>query len=267
MKKILIASCVVLALTGCANKGTSVDRDAQITQTWSVQQLYTSAQDELNGKNYERAVKLYDILQSRYPNGRYAQQAQLDKAYAYYRDAEPDKAMAVLDNFEKKYPKHENLDYVFYLRGLIAFNEDTSFVNKLASQDWADRDQKANREAYGYFNTLVTRWPDSKYAADSAERMSKLVVAFAGNEMAIARYYLKRGAFVAAVNRAQNVVQHYQNTPFTEEALAIMSASYAKLGQTQLSQDTQRVLQTNFPESQYKEGWKSDDIPWWRYWK
>lgn len=267
MKKILIASCVALALTGCANKGTSVDKDAQITQTWSVQQLYQEAQDDLNGKNYNRAVKLYDILQSRFPNGRYAQQAQLDKAYAYYRDAEPEKALAQLDNFEKKYPKHENLDYAYYLRGLIAFNEDTSFVTKLASQDWADRDQKANREAYGYFNTLVTRWPDSKYAPDARERMSKLVVAFAGNEMAIARYYMKRGAFVAAVNRAQNVIQFYQNTPFTEEALAIMASSYERLGQTQLSQDTKRVLQSNFPESKYLDGWETDEIPWWRYWK
>lgn len=267
MKKILIASCVALVLTGCANKGTSVDKDAQITQSWTVQQLYTEAQDDLNGKNYTRAVKLYDILQSRFPNGRYAQQAQLDKAYAHYRDAEPAKALAELDSFEKKYPKHENLDYVFYLRGLVAFNEDTSFVTKLASQDWADRDQKANREAYGYFNTLITRWPDSKYAPDARERMSKLVVAFAGNEMAIARYYLNRGAYVAASNRAQNVVQHYQNTPFTEEALAILVTSYDKLGQTQLSQDTQRVLLTNFPESQFAEGWKGNDIPWWRYWK
>ena len=267
MKKYLIVGCVALALSACASKGTSVDKDAQITQSWTVQKLYTEAQDELNGKNYNRAVKLYDILQSRFPNGRYAQQAQLDKAYAYYRDAEPDKAMAELDNFEKKYPKHDNLDYVYYLRGLIAFNEDTSFTNKLASQDWADRDQKANREAYGYFNTVVTRWPDSKYAADASERMGKLVVAFAGNEMAIARYYLNRGAYVAAVNRAQNVVQHYQNTPFTEEALAMMSTAYAKLGQTQLSEDTHRVLQSNFPQSKYLNGWKSDEIPWWRYWK
>jgi len=268
MKKILLVVALGIALGGCAaNKGTS-DKDAQITQDWPVEKLYAEAQDELNSSNYTRAVKLYELLESRFPQGRYAQQAQLDTAYAYYKDEEREKALAAVERFQRLHPQHPNMDYALYLKGLILCNEDKSFLNKLASQDWSDRDPEANRRAFRVFEQLVNRFPQSKYAEDSRRRMAQLVDALGGHEIAIARYYAKRHAYVAANNRAQRVLQQYQNTRYVEEALAIMIFSYEKMGNTQLADDTRRVLQQNFANSPYlAKSWQPDDIPWWRWWK
>lgn len=255
------------ALGGCASTGTT-DKDAQITQNWSVQRLYAEAHDELNSGNYNRAEKLYELLGSRYPDSRYAEQALLDTAYAYYRDDEPEKALATLDTFQRSYPQHPNMDYALYLKALVQLNEDKSFVSKIAKQDWSDRDPQANRLAYGTFAELAERFPDSKYAADATKQMEKLVDALGGNQIAVARYYMKRGAYLAAINRAQQIVQAYQNTPYVEEALAIMITAYQKLDKPQLSNDAKRVLTQNFPDSPYlQRPWQPHDIPWWRYWK
>ncbi len=260
---------LMLGLTACASKhSTSNDKDAQITQSWPVEKLYAEANDQLYKSNYTRAIKLYELLQSRFPNGRYAQQAQLDIAYAYYKDAEPEKSLAALDRFEQQYPRHPNLDYVWYLRGLVLFNEDTSFVNKLAKQEWSDRDPKANREAYFAFSQVVTNYPNSNYAQDATDRMIKLVDALAGHEMSVARYYMKRGAYVAAANRSQNVITGFPDSIYTEEALVMMKTAYKKLGNQELSDDTNRILAHNFPDSKFLElDWQADEIPWWRYWK
>ena len=134
---------------------------------------------------------------------------------------------------------------------MVLFNEDQSFLNKLASQDWSDRDPKANRSAYQAFAELVQRYPESKYAADATERMAKLVDALGGNEISVARYYMKRGAYLAAVNRAQKIVERYQNTRYVEESLAMMELAYKKLDKPQLVADTRRVLEVNFPQSPF----------------
>lgn len=269
MKKILLVVALGLALGGCAGTKGTVDKDAQITQDWTVEKLYAEAHDELNSNNYTRAIKLYEILESRFPNGRYAQQAQLDTAYAYYKDDEPEKALAAVERFQRNHPQHPNMDYALYLKGLVLFNEDQSFLNKLASQDWSDRDPKANRDAYQAFAELVERYPNSKYAPDATERMAKLVDALGGNEIAVARYYMKRGAYLAAANRAQKIVERYQNTRFVEESLAIMESSYRKMNKTQLADDTRRILAQNFPNSPYlQKPWSENtSIPWWRYWR
>ncbi|MDO5640729.1 MAG: outer membrane protein assembly factor BamD [Neisseria sp.] len=267
MKKILLVVALGLALNGCANTGT-VDKDAQMTQDWTVDRLYAEAHDDLNSNNYTRAVKLYEILESRFPNGRYAQQAQLDTAYAYYKDDEPEKALAAIERFQRLYPQHPNMDYALYLKGLVLFNEDQSFLNKLASQDWSDRDPKANRDAYHAFAQLVERYPNSQYTPDATERMTKLVDALGGNEISVARYYMNRGAYLAAANRAQKVVEQYQNTRFVEEALAIMELAYNRMGKQQLANDTRRILAQNFPSSPYLQTpWRGNAMPWWRYWK
>ena len=267
MKKILLVVSLGLALSACASKGT-IDKDAQITQDWSVERLYAEAQGEVNSNNYTRAIKLYELLESRFPNGRYAQQAQLDTAYAYYKDDEPEKALAAIDRFQRHHPLHPNMDYALYLKGLVLFNEDQSFLNKLASQDWSDRDPKANRDAYHAFAQLVERYPNSKYTADATERMVKLVDALGGNEIAVARYYMKRGAYIAAANRAQKIVERYQNTRYVEESLAMMELAYKKLDKPQLAADTRRILEKNFPQSPFlQHEWRSGDMPWWRYWR
>lgn len=272
MKKSLLFIALAVALTGCAFKDKAkkvkIDSDTIAAQNWSNDQLYNEARSELNAKNYDRANKLYEILRARQAPGRYTEQSLLDAAYAHYKNEEPAKALALLSRFEHNYPASIDMDYALYLRGLVLFDEDQSFLRKLASQDWSDRDPQANRRAYRVFNELVTRYPDSKYAEDARKRMAQLVDALGRHQIAIAKYYAKRGAYLAANNRAQEVIKQFQNTRFVEEALAIMAYTYGKMGNEQSANDTKRVLQQNFPQSPYlQQEWKPDDMPWWRYWK
>ncbi|OAM34559.1 competence protein ComL [Eikenella sp. NML96-A-049] len=269
MKKILLVTGLAVMLSACSSTSTTaVSQDAQITQDWSVDKLYAEAHEEMESRNYSRSVRLYEILRARFPNTRQAVQSRLDTAYVYYKDEQQPQALAHVEQFLKLYPNHPNTDYALYLKGLIVLNQDKSIFNKLASQDWSDRDPKANREAYQVFNELITLFPDSKYANDAREKMTRLVDALGGNEMAIARYYMQRGAYLAAANRAQGIVSRYQNTRYVEEALAIMMTAYTRLEKPELSNDTRRVLAQNFPQSPYlQKEWQPDDIPWWRYWK
>lgn len=260
---------VVAALSGCASASQSkIDKDAQLTQNWTTDQLYSEARSELDSRNYTRAITLYELLRSRESEGRYAEQSLLETAYAYYKDEEPEKAQLALARFMHHFPASVDMDYALYLKGLVLFAEDQSFLNKLASQDWSDRDPAANRRAYYVFEELVKKYPNSKYAEDSRKRMAQLVDALGGHEIAIARYYAKRGGYIAANNRAQRVIEKFQNTRFVEEALAIMMYSYKKMDKPQLADDTRRVLAQNFPQSPYLQTeWKPDEMPWWRYWK
>lgn len=268
MKKTVFMVAAMFLLGACAADQSKLDKDAQLTQDWSSDRLYSEAREQLDGQNFSRAVTLYELLRSRQPEGLYVEQSLLDEAFANYKNEEPEKALAALARFERHFPGSANMDYALYLRGLVLFAEDQSFLNKLSSQNWADRDPEANRKAYYVFNQLVTRFPKSKYADDSRKRMSQLVDALGGHEIGIARYYAKRGAFVAAANRAQRILEQYQNTRFVEEALAIMVFAYGKLEKEQLAQDTHRVLEQNFPNSPYlTKAWVADDMPWWRPWK
>lgn len=269
MKTTLAALVAAAVLSACSAVNQSkIDKDTLATQDWSPDRLYSEARDELNNGNYTRAATLYGLLRSRLPEGRYAEQALLEEAYAQHKNEEPEKALANLIRFEQHYPASIHMDYALYLRGLVLFGEDPSFLNKLSSQDWSDRDPEANRKTYAVFEKLVKRFPNSRYADDSRKRMAKLVDALGGHEMAIARYYAKRGAFTAAHNRAANVIEKFQNTRYVEEALAIMLFSQQKMGNTQLVEDTRRVLANNFPNSPYlQKEWEADDMPWWRYWK
>ena len=236
------------------------------TANWSAQKLYSTAKDELNEGNYERAVKLFESLESRYPFGRYAQQAQLEVAYAYYKDNEPISAIAACDLFIKLHPNHPNVDYAYYLKGLANFNDDLGLLGNLVEQDMSERDPKAACDAFLSFKELVTRFPDSKYAPDSVARMKYLVNALAGNEIHVAKYYLKREAWVAAANRAQEVVKTYPEAPAVEEALAIMVIAYDKLKLPELRDDAQRVLALNYPNSKYARGVNTEGKAWYRFW-
>ncbi len=237
------------------------------TEGWSAQKIYATAKEELNDGNYEHAVKLFETLEARYPFGRYAQQAQLDVAYAYYKDNEPISAIAACDRFIKLHPNHPNVDYAYYLKGLANFNDDLGILGNLVEQDMGERDPVASRDAFLSFKELVTRFPDSKYAEDATARMKFLVNTMADHEIFVAKYYLKREAWVAAVNRATGVIETYPTAPAREEALAIMVLGYAKLGLPELSQDAKRVLLLNFPNSPYaaKEV-NLEGKAWYRFW-
>jgi outer membrane assembly lipoprotein YfiO len=236
------------------------------TAGWSAQRLYSDAKDKLNEGNYEAAIKRFETLESRYPYGRFAQQAQLETAYAYYKDNEPVSAIAACDRFIKLHPDHPNVDYAYYLKGLANFNDDLGLLGNLVDQDLSERDPRAARDAFLAFKELVTRFPDSKYAEDATARMTYLVNALASNEVHVAKYYIKRGAWVAAANRAKEVLKTYPEAPALEEALAIMVMAYDKLGLTDLRDDAQRVLALNFPDSRYARGVSTEEKAWYRFW-
>ncbi|AAZ96762.1 putative competence lipoprotein precursor [Thiobacillus denitrificans ATCC 25259] len=251
-----------LALGGCGLLPEVKDE----TTGWSAQKLYAEAKDNLNEGNYERAVKLFETLESRYPFGRYAQQAQLEVAYAYYKDNEPISAVAACDRFIKLHPNHPNVDYAYYLKGLANFNDDLGLLGNLVDQDMSERDPRAARDAFLAFKELATRFPQSIYAADATARMKYLVNALANNEVHVAKYYLKRKAYVAAANRAKEVLKTYPEAPALEEALAIMALSYDRLKLPELRDDARRVLTLNFPNSKYLQGVSIKEKAWYRFW-
>lgn len=251
-------------LTGCSLLPDEIDE----TKSWSASKLYYSAKEALNEGDYEKAVKLYEKLEARYPYGAFAQQAQLEVAYAYYRDNEPLSAVAACERFIKLHPQHPNVDYAYYLKGLANFVEDQTFLARFSDQDMSERDPKAAREAFEAFRELSIRFPESKYTPDAVSRMKYLVNALAAHEVHVGRYYYKRGAYVAAANRGKYVLEHYQQSPALEEALVVMARSYEQMGLTDLKEDTLRVIKKNFPDSPYLTGKDlKKDRPWWRFWE
>ena len=237
------------------------------TQGWSAQKLYGEAKDAMSSRAWDRAIKYLEKLEARYPYGRYAQQAQLDVAYAYWKHGERASAIAAADRFIKLYPNHDNVDYAYYLKGLVNFNENSGIFSVIDSPDMSERDSKGTREAFESFKELVTRFPDSKYSEDASSRMRYLVNTLAQYEVHVARYYMKRGAFVAAANRAQFAVQSYPQAPALEEAVFIMVKAYDSLGMNDLRDAADRVMRKNFPESRYLTGKGGDrKAPWWKLW-
>jgi outer membrane protein assembly factor BamD len=216
---------------------------------WSAAKLYSEAKDALDGGQYDLAIKHYETLEARFPYGAYSQQAQLEIAYAYYKQNEQASAVAAADRFIKLHPNHRNVDYAYYLKGLAYFNENEGVLGQLSKQDRTERDPKSARESFEVFKALVKRFPESKYAPDSLARMKYLVNALASHEIHVARYYLKRGAYIAAANRAQYAIRNYPEAPTREEALLIMIQAYDVIGMPQLRDDAERVLRRNFPDS------------------
>ena len=236
------------------------------TAGWSANKLYSEAKQAMDEASYDKAVKYFEKLESRYPYGRFAQQAQIDIAYSYWKSAETASAIAACDRFIKLHPNHPNVDYVYYLRGLVNFNEDLGLMGQVSQQDMTERDPKGARESFDSFKDLVTRFPDSKYAPDAILRMKYLVNALASLELHVARYYMKRGAYLAAANRAQYAMLNYPTAPATEEALFIMVKAYDALGLTDLRDDAERVMRKNFPDSEYYLRGLHRPEPWWKLW-
>ncbi len=257
-----LLAAAALLLAGCGGTQEAPDE----TAGWSVEQLYGEARRALNTRDWARALKLLEKLEARFPYGRYAQQAQLDIAYAHWKFEEPAAAIAAINRFIRLYPNHQALDYAYYLKGRINFIEEQGLFAFLSDPDLAERDPRAAREAFAAFREVVTRFPDSKYAEDSAARMRFLVNVLARHEVHVARYYMKRGAYLAAVNRAQAAVTNFRQTPAVEEALFIMVRAYDALGMQDLRADAERVMRRNFPDSPYFKGPVKRDVAWWRIW-
>lgn len=260
----VIFSFILSALIGGC--GLLPDQAADETTNWTAPKLYGEARDAMNDGAYDKAVKLFEKLESRYPYGRYAQQAQLEVAYAYFKQTEAASAVAACDRFIRLHPNHPNVDYAYYLKGLVNFNEDLGLFGTVSMQDLTERDPKAARESFDSFKELVSKFPQSKYATDATARMKYLVNALAAHEVHVARYYLKRGAYVAAVNRAQTALKTYAGAPSNEEALFIMVAAYDALGMKDLRDDAERVMRKNFPKSEYFARGLDRTEPWWKLW-
>jgi len=236
------------------------------TTGWSAQKLYGEAKEAMDDKTWDKAIKYLEKLEARYPYGRYAQQAQLDVAYCYWKNNERPSAIAATDRFIKLYPNHVNVDYAYYLKGLINFNENTGLLSALDAPDLSERDSKGTRESFDAFKELVIRFPDSKYTPDAQARMRYLVNSLASYEVHVARYYMKRGAYIAAANRAQYAVKTYPQAPALEEAVFIMVKAYDALGMTDLRDSADRVMHKNFPDSKYLTGKATRSVAWWKLW-
>ncbi|GAB4511683.1 MAG: outer membrane protein assembly factor BamD [Sulfuricaulis sp.] len=237
----------LLLIAGCA----SVTEDP--TKDWSPEKFYTEAKAKVADGDYETGIKYFETLEARYPYGRYAEQAQLEIAYANYKYEEPALAIAAADRFIRLHPTHPNVDYAYYLKGLVNFHGEKGFVNWLlgSKDDLSDRDPKGALESYNAFNEVVQRFPKSRYTEDSRQRMAYLFEAQAKYETLVARFYYERSAYVAAVNRAKYALENYPRTPSTEDALGIMALSYKAMGVEDLLKDTLRILAKNFPDSRY----------------
>jgi len=234
-------------LTACSKDDNKYDE----TRDWSAEKLYSRAKEELLGGDYKKAVNYYEKLEARFPYGKLAQQAQLEIGYAYFKDKDAVSALAAADRFIKLHPNHPNVDYAYYLKGLVNFNEDLGLMGGISGQDLSERDPKAARESFEAFKELVTRFPDSRYTPDSVARMRYLVNAMARNEVRVAEYYLRRQAYVAAVNRAQFVLANYQQSPMVEQALIVLVKAYDAMGLSDLRDDSARLLKLNFPNTEF----------------
>ena len=233
---------------------------------WSANKLYAEAKQALNEGSYDKSIKYFEKLESRYPYGRFAQQSQMDIAYAYWKNDEAPSAIAACERFIKLHPNHPNVDYIYYLRGLVNFNEDLGLLGAISQQDMTERDPKGARESFDAFRELVTRFPESKYTPDAILRMKYLVNALASLEVHVARYYMKRQAYIAAVNRAQFALKNYPEAPATEEALFIMVKAYDLMGMNDLRDDSERVMRMNYPNSVYYTRGLERSTPWWKLW-
>jgi outer membrane protein assembly factor BamD len=250
-----------LLLAACSS--TPKDESVQ----WSPDKLYAEAKQEAAAGNYDRAAKLYERLEGRAAGTLLAQQAQLEHAYVLHRSGEKAQALATIERFIKLHPTSPALDYAIYLQGVINFNDDLGLLGNLSRQDLSERDQQAARDSFQSFRQLVDQFPASAYAADARMRMNYIVNTLASYEVHVARYYFRRGAYVAAANRAQQTVQEFQQSPSTEEALFIMAQSYDRLGLTELRDDAQRVLRRNFPQSTLRMvGGDARPKAWWQFW-
>jgi outer membrane protein assembly factor BamD len=255
---VLVAAFV---LAGCNLLPEQKDETAGM----SAERIYALAHDEMLAGNYTRAIKLFESLESRFPYGRYAQQAILEGAYANYRAGETAAAVAGADRFIRTYPNHPNVDYAYYLKGIVYFREDQGLLGYVYELDLSERDPKSMREAFNAFRELSQKFPTSRYYEDAQQRMRYLTNALAMYEVHVARYYYNRGAYLAAANRAQASLTGFPRTPANEDALDVLVRSYDRLGMTELSADAKRVLEKSFPASPYLSG-AGPSRPWWKFW-
>ncbi len=250
--KFLFICFLSMSLEGCSSfkdlfSGDSKASDENEYADWNAEKFRTEAKKNVDTGSYEKAIKLYQALESRYPFGEDSAQTELDIAYAYFKNNDPDSAIAAADRFIKTNPRSPAIDYAYYLKGLVNYNRGISFVDRFLPTDTSQRDTATSKDALKNFEELVHRFPESKYVPDSRLRMIALTNNIAMHEVHVARYYLKRRAYVAAVDRASTVIDKYQRAPAVPYALLVLNEAYTKLNQLDLASDIKRIYDLNYP--------------------
>jgi outer membrane protein assembly factor BamD len=250
----LLLLLAMLSLSGCAGIRHVLKKDKNANEGVPVAPLYEKGHNAMIGGNWDSAITTYKRLVAQYPYGPYTEQALVETAYAQYKAGNNDDAISTIDRFIRTYPTHRNTVYMYYLRGLVDSNRDTLFLQKVWKLDPSRRDLATPMQAYNDFKTVAERYPNSRYAADAVARMAALRDVFAQHELDTALYYLRRGAWVAAIDRAKFLLETYPQSSSQNDALAILAQSYTRLGQKALAADAKRVLQLNDPAHPWLHG-------------
>jgi len=247
--KVLSVVSLTISLSACSMLSQNKEeKSAEAEITISAEQLLKQGRSESALGNYEAAIKKFETLEARYPLGKFAEQAMLESSYAYYKFDEPDTALDTIDRFSRMYPRSARIDYALYLRGLVNFNRGGSMIDRIFPRSFSDLDGVRKKEAFHDFQKLLTRYPDSKYAPDAAKRVGYLRNSLGNGEVAVAKYYMKRGAYLAAFNRAEYTIANHQGTPAIIEALQVKICAAEQLKRAKIAADTRRVLKLNFPK-------------------
>ena len=264
--RFLLAKTAFIATLACALPGCETfeafSKDTAKEKTdeyagWNDAKFQAQAKEALDNKNYQKAITLYEALEARFPFGDYASQAQLNVAFAYYKNDDPEAALAAAERFIKVNPRNAFVDYAYYFLGLFNYNRGIGFIDRFLHTDSSQRDPGSAKEAYENFQELIRRFPNSHYTEDAKQRMVALRNNMAMYELHVADFYLRRKAYVAAVNRANYIVKEFQRSPAVPMALQIMKEAYQKLGQNDLATDAERIYQLNFPKGTVA-GYKDD---------
>lgn len=254
---VILGLCLGLGLVGCR-------KDRNLNNNITAEEIYEKGKSSLDNGSWDTAIAAYKALQTRFPFGRYAEQSMLDLSYAYYKRGQPEEALSTLDRFIRTYPAHPNVDYAYYLKGLVNYEENLGFLEKLMPSRVRDRDQSSALDAFNDFNELIRRFPDSRYVPDARQRMVFLRDNLAAYEVLVGEYYLRRKAYIAAANRARYCLEVYPNTPQTPEALIILNKAYKALDMPKLADGAMAVLALNYPDNYYVQGKKKkrDWLDW-----
>ena len=237
--------CLLLALTAGALAGCGRDN---VVEDQGPELLYGKGYDAMNSSNFAGAIQYFNALEARYPFSPETRQAQLDLIYLYYRSLQPEQAVDAAEEFERENPTHERLDYCLYMRGLVYFDQAPNIIERMLRVDLSLRPPKDTLRSFSTFQELIRRYPNSEYVPDARQRMVFLRNRLAQYENHVADYYVRRGAYVAAINRAKYALEHYPEAPQLEKTLQILVVAYARLGMNDLAADARRVLRQSFGE-------------------
>jgi outer membrane protein assembly factor BamD len=262
LRPLLLAAILLTFLGGLVGGCSSKDeRDLKSGAT----ELYERGHKSMEAGNFSNAIRFYEGLEARFPFSNETKQAQLDLIYCYYKDRQIEATVDAATTFERENPTHPRVDYALYMRGLAYFSGEHSWYHRLFDVDLTMRPPKNGQESFSVLSQMIQRFPDSIYTADARQRMIFLRNRLADYELHVARYYMKRGAWLAAANRARYSIEHYDGAPAVAESLGIMVQAYDRLGMTDLADDARRVLAASYPENVPRVAREAKN-PWYKFW-